>query len=462
MSESLVPAPARAFAESRNRVPFGFGTRFFIALLLGLVWLAPMWWSPRFIAVMFLWDGFVFLAWALDLVRLPPPSKLEVQRLWTAPLELGRASEVNIEIRNRGRIAVHTSLVDSVPTALRSFPPTLDARVIGAEPRRLPYPALPRERGDTSLGDLFLRYRSSLGLAERWAVARLSQTVRVFPDLLQAKEQALFLIRSRQTEMEKRRRVPGIGREFESLRDYRDGDELRNVCWSATARRHQLVTRTYEAERSQTLWIVLDAGRLLRTLVQEPGRTVRLAKLDYAVNAALSVAQVASQMADRVGLLAYGRSIQQSIGPGRGQAHIRSLADSLARVRGEAIEANHGLAAKRLLAAQSRRALIVWITDFAETPATPEVIEYAAHISRRHLVVFAAVTQPDLGQLAQTVPKTTTDMFRHAAALEIVQRRELLLRRLQQNGVLAMELSPAGLVGSLVNEYLQIKDLSLL
>jgi uncharacterized protein (DUF58 family) len=325
------------------------------------------------------------------------------------------------------------------------------------------YEILPRQRGDVRLGTVFLRYQSKWGFAERWTAIDIPQTVRVLPDLEQARQQALYLIRSRQVEMEKRRRRKrGQGREFESLREYRQGDEMRDVCWTATARRHQLTTRIFEVERSQAVWIVLDAGRLLRAEIQQAGSEIRLAKLDYAVNAALSLAQVATQCGDRVGLLAYGRTIQQNLATGRGASHLRSIVDCLAQVHGEASEADHSRAARVLLTEQSRRSLVVWITDFAETPTTPEVIEYAMQMTKRHLVVFTAMNQPDLTALAEKTPSTTEEMYRHAAALEIASRRDLLLRGLRQRGVFAFELIPGLLASSIVNQYLDIKERNLL
>lgn len=448
---------------SRARLPFAFGTRFFVALLVGLIWLVPAWWSPRLIAGMFLWDAIVLAAWLFDLLHLPAPGQLEARRVWNSPLSLAHPASVEIELQNHSQTPIYASMTDETPLALRDQPPGMDIAVADSALARREYPIVPRTRGDITLGRLFLRYRTSFRLAERWAVADLAQTVRVLPDLEQAQRYALYLIRSRQVEMEKRRRRQrGMGREFEALREYRQEDDMRDICWPATARRHQLITRTYRLERSQTVWIVLDAGRLLRAQVEDPKRDFRSSKLDYAVDAALSLAQVASQYGDRVGLLAYGRAIQRSVGVGRGPLHLRSILDSLAQVRGETAEANHALAARALLRTQSRRSLVVWITDFAETPTTPEVIEYAGQMSRHHLVVFAAVTQPDLLALGRSIPQTEEEMFRHAAALEIIQRRDLLLRGLRERGVLAIDLVPGSLADSLINQYLEIKDRSLL
>jgi uncharacterized protein (DUF58 family) len=459
----FAPPETTARLHSLGRLPFSFGPRFFVALLLGLLWVVPAWWSPRIIAALFLWDFLMVAVFVLDLLRLPQPQEIEVSRIWEHAPSLATPSEVVISIENFGKTALWCSLVDEAASSLRNPPPALEMTVAAGAREQINYRILPRERGDVRMGRLFVRYQSRFGFAERWTAAEISQTVRVLPNLEEARRHALYLIRSKQVEMEKRRkRQRGQGREFESLRDYRQGDDLRDTCWTATARRHNLTTRVFEIERSQVVWIVLDAGRLLRAQVRQEDTDLRLSKLDYAVNAALSLAQVATQCGDKVGLLAYGRSVQQSIAAGRGAIHLRTIVDSLAQVRGEASEADHSSAARVLLNAQHRRSLVVWITDFAETPTLPEVIEYAMQITRRHLVVFSAMSQPDLAELAQTTPQTPEDMYRHAAALEIAHRRELLLRGLRQRGIFAFELVPGMLASSLVNQYLDIKDRNLL
>jgi len=460
---ALVPVEVAARARALGRVPFGFGPRFFVALLLGFLWLVPSWWAPRMIGAMVIWDLVALAAFGFDLLRLPTPEQMEGRRSWEHAPSLANSSDITIAVHNFGKVAARCTAVDETPAAFRNAPPALSLVVAAREAASTKYAILPRERGDVGVGKLFLRYQSQLGFAERWASVNIAQTVRVLPNLEQARQQALYLIRSRQVEMEKRRRRQrGQGREFESLREYRQGDEIRDVCWTATARRHQLTTRIFEMERSQAVWIVLDAGRLLRAEVQQDAKQLRLAKLDYAVNAALSLAQVATQCGDRVGLLAYGRNIQQNVGTGRGAAHLRTLVDSLAQVRGEASEADHSRAARILLTEQSRRSLVVWITDFAETPTTPEVIEYAMQMTQRHLVVFTVMNQPDLTALAEKTPHTVEEMYRHAAAMEIANRRELLLRGLRQRGVFAFELMPGLLAGSIVNQYLEIKERNLL
>ena len=453
----LIPPAVAAPAKNAGRFPFAFARRFFLLILVGLVWIVPAWWQPHFLYGLLLWDVTVLLLWAWDLKRLPAPEDLEVRRAWSEPLGLAKLGEVSIEVRNASGVAIAAAILDDAPAALCGDLPSVEITAPAKGAGIASYTIEPRARGDARFGGAWLRYQSSLQLAERWTSADLSQTVRVYPNLEEAQRMRIYLIRSRQIELEKRlRRQRGQGREFESLRDYRDGDEWRDICWSVTARRGKLITKVHQVERSQTLWLILDAGRLLRARVD------RLTKLDYSVNAALSLAQVAFHSGDRVALLAYGRKPQQRVAPGRGVPHLRLLMESLAQVHNESFEADHLLAAETLLSLQSRRSLVVWLTDLAETAATPEVIECAARMATRHLVLLGIIGQPELRRLIAASPENRSEMYRYAAALEIVQRRDLLLRRLRQFGALTLEVEPQRLSTSLVNRYLEVKERSLL
>jgi uncharacterized protein (DUF58 family) len=507
----LTPASVAAPAQHAGRWGVAPARRVFIALLVGLVWIGPAWLDWRFLYASVAWDVLVVLAWYVDLKRLPPPECLETSRAWVAPLAQGDSASVRVSILNKSQVILEVSLQDELPASClpppASFtlprPPALPQLVLTARPGQAvgaEYRVRPSERGDHRVGRVYLRYRTAWQLAERWAFADLCQTVRVYLSLQRSKRQALYLARRRQVEMEKRlERRRGLGREFESLREYRQGDEMRDVCWTATARRGKLITRTYRSERSQPVMIVLDTGRLMLARVRpvrdssahipdrgaaafgigrpallrhrkppsESGASeqigdISFSKLDYAVTAAFSLAQVALEAGDSVGLFAYGRHWESRLPPARGPVHLRALLNQLSVVQGKLVEADHTAAASALRARYRRRCLMVWLTDLAETAATPEVIEAASLLLPRHLVLFVAIAQPDLAQLAARRPASVPEMYRYVAAQELVHRRELLLRRLRQQGALVFELRPEDLPSALVNQYLEVKERRLL
>ena len=469
IAPSLHPGPVRADFEPRSRWAFGLTPRTVVLLLAGFVGLLPGFWDARLAYSMLAWDFLVLLFALLDGLRLPAPRQLTGIRTWSNAPALDSETEIELTIENHGRLIIECRLVDDLPAALVAQPAMHRLTAFPRVPASLRYRVRPQERGDCETGWLYLRYRSGLGLAERWAKAPLTQAVRVYPALRTGEEQQIFLSRSRQIDLQLRQaRLRGLGRDFESLREYREGDDLRDICWTATARRGGLITRQYQTERSQAVWIVLDCGRLMRSRVimsprpgqtfpENPARTAST-KLDYACTTAVALAQLALYSGDRVGLLAYGSGIQQRILPGRGAAHLRQLIESLALVHAESGEADHLRATAMLNRLQPRRALILWITDLAETAMRPEVIDGAVQLLRRHVLLFVAMAQPEVESIAQNRPGSVDQMFRAAAAQEMAGRRELLLARLHEHGALTLDLNPEALTSSVLNQYLTVKE----
>jgi uncharacterized protein (DUF58 family) len=470
ISPSLHPGPVSAVCERRQRWGFGLTPRAILLLLAGFVWLVPGFWDWRLAFAMPAWEALVLLFALFDGLRLPAATELTASRSWSNAPALDSETEIELTIENRGQMIIECRLVDDLPPALVAEPETLRLIAFPRVPARLRYRVEPKERGDWETGWLYVRYRSGLGLAEPWARAPLTQTVRVYPALRTGEEQQIFLTRSRQIDLQLRQaRLRGLGRDFESLREYREGDDLRDICWTATARRGSPITRQYQTERSQPVWLVLDCGRLMRARVAlgapgksalpvvEPGARVH-SKLDHACTTAVALAQLALYSGDRVGLLAYGQGIQQRLLPGRGAAHLRQLIESLAQVRAEAGEADHLRATAVLNRLQPRRSLILWVTDLAETAMRPEVIDGALQLLRRHVLLFVAMAQPEVELIAEGRPKNVEQMFRAAAAQEMAGRRELLLARLHEQGALTLDLNPEALTSTVLNQYLTVKE----
>jgi uncharacterized protein (DUF58 family) len=462
LQPSLHPAPITAACRRRSRFAFGLTKRAMLLLGAGFLWLIPGYYHPQLAYAMLVWDGVVLLVALLDGLRLPKPATLTASRRWLSAPSLGSAVEIELSVAHSNRILLDCQLTDDLPAQLVEI---LAMRKLRAYPRvaaTLRYSIRPRERGDVLVGDLYLRYSSNLGLVARWATAPLAQSVRIYPELRSAEEQSLFLARSRKIDLQLRQmRHRGLGREFESLREYRPGDDLRDVCWTASARRGDLVTRQFQAERSQSVWIVLYTGRLMRAQVTDQ-KNNRYTKLDFACSTAVALAQLALFSGDRVGLLGYGRRIQQQLLPGRGAGHLRQFLESLAQLEAEPSESDHLRATAILGRLQPRRGLILWVTDLAESSMRPEVIDGAAQLLHRHVVLFVAMAQPEVAAIARAIPANIEEMFRSAAAQEMASRRELLLARLRDQGAITMDTLPSQMTAGVLNHYLSIKERAVL
>ena len=458
MSEHhLLPDPISGAADPARRLAFGFGTRFLLLFLVGFAWIIPAFWNRTFLYGLYAWDAVLLIVWVVDLLRLPKRGEVQIERSWIGVPAIESTSQVLLTVANRSRITARCELEDDLPPPFRVRESIERLEVASLRRTTVRYVVTAMQRGDFKTGKTYLKVQSGMRFAERWYVADLTQELRIYPNIEAAKKNSMFLSRSRQIELEKRRlRQRGLGREFESLRDYQEGDELRDICWTASARRGKLITRVYNIERSQPVWIVLDTGRLLRAQVDE------LNKLDFAAEAALNLAQLALYSGDRVGLLGYGRQIKHRVPLGRGLPHLRAIVEELATAKAEVAEADHLRAAGMLLSMQKRRGLIVWITDLAETAMTPEVIEGASLMLKRNLVLFMVIGDPALTRKATSRPKNSEQMYEMVAAQEMLHRREVIISRLRDRGALAMEVAPGQLSVAVMSQYLMIKERSLI
>jgi uncharacterized protein (DUF58 family) len=482
--QTLIPQPVTASARYLGRagrvLGFGLSARALLLLIGGVLWTIPAFFHPHRIWMMLVWDGLIMLLIVLDGMRLPAPSAITVTRRFLHSPALGERTEVEYQVMQESNGIVTVSVTDDLHPALIAIPRPLTMVAYPRDAFRAVLECYPGRRGDFKLGKIYLRYLGALRLVERWAVCDGEQDVRVFPASEQSGDKAAFyLMRARQIELQKRRlRLRGIGREFESLRDYQSGDELRNISWTATARRAKLITRQFTTERSQQVWIVLDAGRLSRTAFelrrnrpvvtgeseQESAEKLMLnvTQLDQATTAAVMLAQVIGGSGDKFALLSYGRRVQQQLLPGNGPVHLRTMINLLSQVRSEAAEANHLQAASRLKNLQRRRGLVIWITEIAESAGRPEVVSAVAELVRRHLVVLVLLEHPELDALAARDPKNVEEMFASTAAQEMLERRRETIAKLRQQGVLVVETTPAEVGASAISKYLEVKAQGLL
>ncbi len=489
---SLQPEAVGATAARRRKFAYGLTPRAIWLLLAGFLWLYPGYFYPQVSYGFLAWEALILLIAAFDAAGLPKPERITATRRWSNAPALDGTTEVELGITQSGNRILDCRMMDDLPLELVAIPKTLRVLAFPHVPAKVRYAFTPNERGDWHVGNLFLRYRSTISLVDRWAQADLRQTVRVYPVLRGGEGQRIYLARSRQIELQLRQaQQRGQGREFESLREYRPGDDLRDLCWTATARRGELITRQYQAERSQAVWIVLDCGRLMRSRVamgvaqpeglnelevaaaaaatRKPATPYRAhdastlhTKLDHAASAAVALAQLALFSADRVGLLAYGEGIQQRILPARGAAHLRQIIESLAQLRAEPGEADHLRATATLNRLQPRRGMVLWVTDLAETAMRPEVIDGAMQLLKRHLLLFITIAQPEVERIANARPASVEQFFRAAAAQEMASRRERLLAQLNEHGARTMDLNPDALTAAVLNQYLEIKERSLI
>ncbi|HEX4900337.1 MAG TPA: DUF58 domain-containing protein [Pyrinomonadaceae bacterium] len=437
---------------------FVFSRFFYLLIALGLIPLTLSWGHP--------WLRWATLAYDLGLLVLAIidsrtsrlPSGVVINREFSGRFAVGAETEVRIQVSNSTSSTISLILKDEYPpqmklSGLREAHLSVPAQTTAA----LIYGLTPPKRGRFEFGQIAVRFLSRLNLVWCDTKAGSADVVKVYPNMRRAREAELKALGARSLVAAHRKTSwRGEGREFESLRDYVRGDELRHISWSATARRGKLTTRQYQIERDQTILIVLDAGRLMTARIDQE------TKLDSAVHAALALMSAAARAGDNAGLMVFGRRIKSYLPPSRGHDHLDAALEALHAIEPEMIEPSYSRAFEFVAANSKRRSLVVLLTDLVDEEGSKELLTSLKLLRPRHLPLVVTIADRDLKAVVSGAPETATDLFTQSVAEEIIHHREAALRLVESQGGLAMDVSAAALAPALLEKYLQVKERGLL
>jgi uncharacterized protein (DUF58 family) len=404
------------------------------------------------------YDVLLVLAALLDAKLSKLPDGLRVWREFGGRFAVGAENEVKIAVDNNTPCAFSLQIKDEYPPEMklrggREAAFTLEGQQSGA----LLYSLTPPKRGRYEFGRVAVRYLSRLRLA--WCQTERAEKimVKVYPNMRRAREAELQALGARALVSSQRKASwRGEGRDFESMRDYVRGDELRHISWMATARRGKLTTRQYQIERDQTIIVALDAGRLMT------GRIEDETKLDSAVHAALALMSAAARGGDHSGLLVFGRHVKTFLPPKRGFDHLDGVLEALHDIEPEMIEPSYTRAFEFISANVKRRALVVVLTDLVDEEGSRELLTSLRLVRPRHLPLVVTIADRDLKGVVRAAPADTRQLFLQSVSEEIIHQRETALRLVEAQGGLALDVTTATLTPSLLETYLRVKERGLL
>ena len=424
----------------------------------GLALLSLGWVARGAVYLTLIYDAALIVIAVTDYLLSEKAQTFRVEREMDERFAMGAVNEVSIKIHNRARRKVTFIVKDEPPAEMELLTPREAQLTVPAlRTRAWRYELLPTARGKYGFGDTVIRFRTRLGLLWRQSTYQTATDVKVYPDIREARKHEIYAHRNKRPELGLRRmRIRGQGREFESLREFAIGDEIRHISWAATARRGKLITRQYTIERSQNIVVLLDTGRLMTA------RIGKLTKLDHAVNATLSIAYVAAAGGDNVGLVAFSRRVVSYLPPRRGHDQINRLMEALYSLEPQMIEPSYKRAFNFFSANCHRRSLVVILTDLVDRDASAELLAHTSQLIPQHLPLIITIGDTDLRELVRSEPVNSTDVYRQAVAEEILRQREEALTRIRHAGGLALDVPAGRLSLELVNKYLEVKERGLL
>ncbi|OBI41183.1 hypothetical protein A5707_07895 [Mycobacterium kyorinense] len=426
-----------------------------VALLCVLpVTLSP-WPATSFLVLLVL----LLVAVAVDVGLAASLGALRFSRSGPASVRLGESAHVSLLIHNNGRRRFRGQIRDSWPPSTHTEPAVHAVDIAAGQAQPVASCLRPARRGDQRTAVVTARSFGPLGLAGRQRSAPVAGTVRVLPPFLSRKHLPARLAKLREIDGLLPTLTRGQGTEFDSLREYVVGDDVRSIDWRATARRSDVVVRTWRPERDRRVVIVLDTGRTSAGRVGvdptagDPGGWPRL---DWSMDAALLLAALASRAGDHVDFLAHDRVARAAVFGAPRTELLAHLVDAMAPLRPELIESDAPAMVSAVLRRVRRRALVVLLTDLNAAALDEGLLPVLPQLSARHQVIIAAVTDPRVDRLA--VGRADAAAVYDAAAAEFSRNdRRAIASRLRHGGVDVVDAAPTELAPALADRYLAMK-----
>ncbi|MCU1396082.1 MAG: hypothetical protein JWM34_4510 [Ilumatobacteraceae bacterium] len=441
------------------------------ALLVAASSVGLFFWPGRSWTLLWVVEAVLVLVFVADAFAGVSPKQIRVFRDHPDAVTLGETATLTWVLENHARTSSRVTVTDAVWPSLRATRRSVTVR-LGGRARHVATAELwPSRRGRFPLDDVTVRVASPMGLATRHRTRSVPTTLRVLPAFPSRDELQRRMRQPRIIDVGLRTlRVRGNGTDFDQLRELRPGDDSRRIDWAATARSQRPIVRQFRAERNQSVVILLDNGRIMA------GSVGGVPRVEHGMDAALGLTTVATHLGDRVGLVTFDRNVRTVVPPGQSRTQASRVAEVMYLLEPELSESAYLAAFTYATARFRRRSLYVVLTDLVESAIEEAILPALPILSRRHLVVVAAVqdpemqawaehspTEPPAGSLAGSPGESTLDdgtapaAFRQAAAIALVQQRRRSSARLAAAGAIVVDAAPGQLATRLVDTYLELK-----
>jgi uncharacterized protein (DUF58 family) len=373
-------------------------------------------------------------------------------RLMADRLSNGDENKIEIQVKNNRPFSVKMQIIDELPVQFQKRDWLLTHRFAAREQKNITYKLRPFERGQYHFGRIILYVQSQLGLLKQRFNIEATQTAPVYPSYLQMRKYALLSQTTIQSEQGNRRmRKLGHSMEFEQIKEYVRGDDIRNVNWKATARKASLMVNNYTDERSQQVYCIIDKGRLMKM----PFNGLTL--LDYAINSTLVLANVCLQKQDRVGLISFANKMGSVIAADRKPVQRENILQLLYNQETAFLESDYEMLYMQVRKRVKHRSLLVLYTNFESLNGLHRQMNYLRSIARHHLLLVVFFENTELQQLSGLQARNVEDVYIKTIAEKFAFEKRLIVKELRKHGILSVLTAPEQLTINAVNKYLELK-----
>lgn len=420
-----------------------FMLSFWVPVLYPMAWVLTM-----VLSGLFLFDMYLLYARSKGVVaerRLP-------QKLSNSDL-----NAITISFRSHYPFKTHIALIDELPQQFQKRDFIHSTVLLPGHKQEFEYSVRPVERGEYVFGNLNVYASTSLKIIKRRFIFQKDQMVPVYPSIIQMQQYDFLAISNNLTQfgLKKIRRI-GHAQEFEQIKEYVAGDDIRTVNWKATAKQNQLMVNQYQDEKSQPIYSIIDTGRVMKM----PFNGLKL--LDYAINSTLAFSNVALKRNDKTGMVAFSKNIETFVPAVQKITHLNTILEQLYNMTTAFTDSDFGLLYAQVKRKITHRSLLLLYTNFEHISALKRQMPFLMAISKKHVLVVIFFENTELESLISTDAEDLQTIYHKTIAEKFSLEKRLMQKELQRHGIQTILTKPEQLTINTINKYLEIKARGLL
>lgn len=426
--------------------------RFFKVLTLIAFLFLLSYWFPSLYGIVWIVVLAIFVIILTEMSMLYSASALKGERSLPEKFSNSDPNYVLLKFYNQHSFKVNIEVIDELPVQFQKRDFLMKAVLNGNEAKTLTYDVRPVERGEYFFGNLNCYVSTSIQLIKKRYRFNHNQLVKVYPSFIQMKKYDFLAMDSKLSfsGLKKIRRI-GHTMEFEQIKEYVSGDDIRSINWNATAKKSHLMVNQYQDEKMQPIYSVIDCGRVMKMPFNE------LKLLDYAINSTLAFSNIALKKGDKVGLIQFSNKIHNLLPAQAKRTYLSTILENLYNLNTNFLDSDFGLLQANIKRTVNHRSLILLYTNFEHISSLQRQMKYLQAIAKKHVLVVIFFENTELAKLAEQKAGNLNEIYESTIAQQFQHDKKIIVKELQQKGIQTVLTKPEDLTVNTINKYLEIK-----
>ena len=377
---------------------------------------------------------------------------ISAQRILPEKLSNGDENPVKIDIKNNYGFPIHANVIDEIPFQFQKRDFLIEKKIEPGKNTFFQYILEPKERGEYNFGSLHIYVSSPLGLVSKRFSFQKDANLPAYPSFIHLRKYELMALQSEFLlgGMKKIRKL-GHTMEFEQIKDYVPGDDIRTINWKATSKTNRLMVNQFQDEKSQRIFMLIDKGRTMKMPFNG------LSLLDYSINATMALSHIILKKGDRAGMMTFSKKTENRVAAENKSGQLRKISEALYNIKTDFFESDFNRLYQDVKYSLNQRSLVLLFTNFETLDGLNRQLKYLRGIAKNHLLVVIFFKNSELQTLIHKNPESSQEIYDEIIAEKFEFEKKLIIQELRKYGIYSVYTLPENLNVDVINKYLEIK-----